>query len=159
MTDANSKKAELLQLLEPIQAFLGELDLSATAVAKEALDERFPLETLSDLRELVREGVLDGWLAERENEGVRFGRLQKPGQNPRSIDLVHMDGAGPGHEHPSGEIDLCFAVTEGALFDGNPEGWTVYGPGSWHVPTVSEGTMDILYFLPGGEIRFGPKEA
>ena len=68
-----------------------------------------------------------------------------------------MDKPGPGHEHPAGEFDLCFAVDAGARFDDRPEGWTVYPPGSWHVPTVTGGRMDILYFLPGGKIRFGPR--
>ena len=39
-------------------------------------------------------------------------------------------------------------------FDGHAEGWTVYPSGSWHVPSVAGGVMDILYFLPGGAIRF-----
>ena len=41
-----------------------------------------------------------------------------------------------------------------ARFDGHPEGWVVFGPDSVHVPTVSDGEMLILYFLPGGEIEF-----
>ncbi|HJL17019.1 MAG TPA: DUF4863 family protein, partial [Sandaracinaceae bacterium LLY-WYZ-13_1] len=73
-----------------------------------------------------------------------------------SIDCVHMDRPGPGHTHPNGEIDLCFAVRGEPTFDGHPPGWTVYPPGSWHVPTVEGGVMDILYFLPGGAIRFEP---
>jgi len=30
----------------------------------------------------------------------------------------------------------------------------VYGAGSEHVPTVTDGAMLILYFLPGGAIEF-----
>jgi hypothetical protein len=68
-----------------------------------------------------------------------------------------MAKPGPGHTHPNGEIDLCFAVSGAPRFDGNAPGWTVYPPNSWHVPTVEGGVMDILYFLPGGAIRFEPK--
>ena len=60
--------------------------------------------------------------------------------------------------HPNGEVDLCFTVDGNPTFDGNAPGWTVYEPGSWHVPSVADGVMDILYFLPGGAIKFGPKE-
>ena len=66
-------------------------------------------------------------------------------------------GAGMAHTHPGGEFDLCFAVSGSPTFDGRPEGWTVYAPGSWHVPTVQGGVMDILYFLPAGAMKFGPQ--
>ena len=68
-----------------------------------------------------------------------------------------MNGPGLAHTHPNGEIDLCFAMDGDPRFDGHPEGWVVYGPGSWHVPTVTGGTMAILYFLPSGAIAFGPQ--
>ena len=44
-------------------------------------------------------------------------------------------------------------------FDGNPPGWTVYPPGSWHIPTVTSGKMAILYFLPEGAMRFEAQPA
>ena len=84
---------------------------------------------------------------------MRFGRVAKD-LCGFSIDCVWMNGAGPRHRHPNGEIDLCFATSGAARFDGEPEGWVVYGKGSAHVPTVSEGEMLILYFLPGGAIEF-----
>ena len=68
-----------------------------------------------------------------------------------------MDGSGPGHLHPDGEFDLCFPIAGSPLFDGNSPGWTVYPPGSWHVPTVTGGRMGILYFLPNGAIHFGSR--
>jgi hypothetical protein len=112
------------------------------------------------IRDLVRAGVQAGWLAERGDPGLRFGRFAKA-ESPEghSIDIVAMSIAGPGHEHPNGEIDLCFAVEGEPTFDGHAEGWVVYGKGSYHVPTVAGGTMDIVYFLPGGAIRFGPAPA
>jgi len=67
---------------------------------------------------------------------------------------VIMDGPGPGHTHPKGEVEICFVLDGEPRFDGNPPGWTVYPPGSWHIPTVSGGKMAILYFLPEGAMRF-----
>ena len=122
------------------------------------LDASLPVDgpQLSRVQALMEAGMAEGWLCPRENEGVRFGRLAKasPETHGFSIDAVIMDGPGPGHTHPNGEIDLCFATAGQPRFDGHPPGWTAYGPGSWHVPTVSGGQMAILYFLPEGAIRF-----
>lgn len=98
-----------------------------------------------------------GAIGERENAGVRFSRVKKAeSDDDFSIDFVHMSGPGPGHVHPKGELDLCFAVTGAPRFDGNAPGFTSYEAGTWHVPTVTGGAMDILYFLPAGAITFGP---
>lgn len=149
----------LSQALAPLLAAVSRVDPSAPDAAAR-LTEALPLDdpAIVALRAIVREGVASGELASRESGGVRFGRVRKPGSpDDFSIDLVHMASPGPGHTHPQGEFDLCFAVSGSPTFDGRPEGWTVYPPGSWHVPTVQGGTMDILYFLPGGAIRFeGP---
>jgi 2-hydroxylaminobenzoate mutase len=163
----------LLQALDPILRFLPTLDLTQPDVATEALARQFPLSALEPVRALLRQGVAERWLCDRENGAVRYSRVLKaaassgPGGSPTapapatgldsipySVDAVHMSGPALGHTHPRGEIDLSFAVDPGARFDGHPEGFTVYAPGSWHVPTVTGGAMDILYFLPGGQIRF-----
>ena len=90
------------------------------------------------------------------NSGVRFSRVLKAGPTAAlSIDAVQMSGPGAAHTHPAGEIDLCFAVDGDPRFDGAKEGWVVYRPNTWHVPTVQGGAMDILYFLPQGQMRFG----
>ena len=68
-----------------------------------------------------------------------------------------MSGPGPGHVHPNGEFDLSFALDGNPKFDGQAEGWLVLPPGSWHTPTVTDGRMGILYFLPNGAIEFGPR--
>jgi hypothetical protein len=155
-----SKRDALQQALAPILEVVSGLDLNDPDAAKAALDEKLPSdgETIARIREMVREGVAAGELANREADGVRFGRVLKPSDDtPWSIDLVHMSSPGPAHTHPNGEVDLCFAVDGEPKFDERVPGWTVYGPGSWHVPSVTEGVMDILYFLPGGAIEFGPK--
>ncbi len=152
MTD----QARLDEALAPILEIVRGID-PADSGARAKLDAALPYEAppMRALRAIVREGVAAGWLASREANGVRFGRVRKAAdEGDLSIDCVHMDRPGPGHTHPNGEIDLCFAVDGSPTFDGRPPGWTVYPPGSWHVPTVAGGGMDILYFLPGGAIRF-----
>ena len=126
------------------------------------LNESFPPggEAFDDLAELCRQGIDEGWLCNNEHGGIRYGRVIEhgPETNGFSVDVVLMDSIkGPYHGHPNGEIDLCFAVEGAPSFDGNPEGWTVYKPGTWHVPTVTNGRMGILYFLPEGAIEFTRK--
>jgi len=150
---------ELKQALEPVLAVVSKTD-PADPEAAQKLAHLLPVDgpVLSRVRELVRAGVEARWLAERENDGVRFSRIKKATSEAElSIDCVHMAKPALGHSHPNGEIDLCFAVSGDPRFDDRPEGWTVYAPGTWHVPTVTGGAMDILYFLPGGAIVFGPQ--
>jgi hypothetical protein len=153
-------KEDLLQTLAPIVDTLSTISLDDPAAVKRALDERFPLNgpVVTKARDLFREGVKAGWLCDRENAGVKFSRVMKaPDATKWSIDAVHMSGPGAGHLHPNGEVDLCFSVDGNPLFDGHAPGWTVYGRNTWHIPSVEGGAMDILYFLPGGAIQFGPK--
>jgi Domain of unknown function (DUF4863) len=145
--------------LTPVLAVLAKQALDDPDAAQK-LARALPLDgpELTRLRQLVRAGVSEGWLADRENDGIRYSRVKKTKhESELGIECVNMKKPGPGHLHPLGEIDLCFAVEGDPRFDGQPEGWTVYPPASWHVPTVSGGEMDILYFLPGGQIQFGPK--
>lgn len=152
---------DLLAALAPLLAVVEGLDLKNAGDARRTLAERFPVDgdVVRGIGTIVREGVAAGWLCDKENAGVRFSRVKKSAGTDLSIDAVHMNAPGPGHVHPQGEVDLCFAVEGSPRFDGQPPGWTVYPPGSWHVPTVEGGVMDILYFLPGGAITFGPKPA
>jgi hypothetical protein len=104
-------------------------------------------------------GVRDGWLCNREGGGLRYGRIFKATDATHgfSVDVVDMhDVAGPHHTHPNGEIDLIMPLTPDACFDGRPAGWTVYGPGSAHAPTVTRGRALVLYLLPQGAIQFSP---
>jgi len=155
-----SNREALLAALEPVLEVVRGIDPSKPG-GDTCLQEALPLdgEVLTEVAKLVREGVEAGWLCDREAGGIRFSRVKKGAGDELSIDAVHMDKPGPGHTHPNGEIDLCFAVSGNPTFDGRAPGWTVYPPGSWHVPTVEGGVMDILYFLPGGAIEFGPKPA
>ena len=150
-----SDRETFLEALAPVLAVVANVDPAAPGAAA-CLAEALPLdgEVLTRVRALMRAGVEAGWLCDREAGGVRFSRVQKSVEGGLSIDAVHMSAPGPGHLHPNGEIDLCFAVSGAPTFDGRAPGWTVYGPGSWHVPTVAGGVMDILYFLPGGAMEF-----
>ncbi|WP_434643403.1 DUF4863 family protein [Achromobacter piechaudii] len=104
-----------------------------------------------------KQGVADGWMCNREGGGIRYGRVIKPADDLAgcSVDVVDMnDLAGPHHAHPNGEIDLIMPLTADARFDGHGAGWLVYGPGSAHSPTVTQGRALVLYLLPGGAIDF-----
>jgi hypothetical protein len=152
-------KSELQTLLAPVVEALDKLD-PADASASATLNRDFPVdgEAMKRVAEMFAQGVKDGWLCDREAGGVRFSRVAKQvGAREYTIDAVAMHSPGPGHVHPNGEFDLCFAVDGAPTFDGSAPGWTVYGPGSWHVPTVEGGSMHILYFLPGGAIDFRDK--
>ena len=114
--------------------------------------------TYEDLKAACEAGVAAGWLCNREGGGIRYGRIFKPADDLHgfSVDVVEMaDIAGPHHVHPAGEIDLVMPQVGGdARFDGRAAGWVVYGPGSAHRPTVSQGRALVLYLLPQGQIQF-----
>ena len=149
---------DFIQALGPLLEDLAQVDHTASGAA-DCLNGSWPVngEKMAPIREMVLKGIEAGWFAPRGEPGMKWGRLAKALEETHgySIDGVLMSQAGPGHTHPNGELDLCFAVDGDPRFDGQPEGWVAYGPGSWHVPTVSDGTMAIVYFLPGGAIEFG----
>jgi len=126
------------------------------------LDENLPPggEAFDDLAELCRQGIEEGWLCNREHGGIRFGRIIEHGRetNGYSVDVVLMDDIrGPYHGHPKGEIDMIIPESVDAKFDGNGQGWVVYGPNTEHYPTVTDGKAIVLYLLPDGEIDFTRK--
>jgi hypothetical protein len=104
-----------------------------------------------------RAAIAAGWMCNREGGGIKYGRVIKPGAASHgfSVDVVDMDNlAGPHHRHPEGEIDMIMPLTGAAKFDGRGAGWLVYGPGTAHRPTVSDGRALVLYLLPQGRIEF-----
>ncbi|MEZ6196952.1 MAG: DUF4863 family protein [Planctomycetota bacterium] len=143
------------ELLRPLARDIAALDASDPTAARASLEKSWPLsraETAA-IRAAAEQGLEEGWLTPRENGGIRFGRVAKDLEGA-TVDAVLMSTPGPRHRHPNGEFDLCFTRSGAARFDGHPEGWVVYPPDSVHVPTVSDGEMLILYFLPGGAIEF-----
>ena len=151
-------REEIQKSCEPILQFLQGKNITPS-LARE-LSSRFPKgsELLKEIERLCQQGLSENTLKMRGSPELRFGRIQKPSDHSSfSIDIVMMSSKGPGHTHPNGEVDLCFPQDSTALFDGQSDSWVVYEPSSWHEPTVTEGTMIILYFLPEGSIRFETK--
>lgn len=146
---------DLLKALTPLAAALEGLSLDDPAAARAEIERRLPFDgpAVKAVREAAMAGAEAGWLLPRQNGEVRFGRVTKS-LHGFSVDAVLMSTPGPQHRHPNGEIDLCFTTKGDARFDGHPQGWVVFGPMSVHIPTVSDGEMLILYFLPGGAIEF-----
>lgn len=125
----------------------------------QALNARYgPASDLfQELQGLCQTGVDEGWLCQHEAGGIRYGRVIKPSEEMSgfSVDVVLMrDVVGPHHKHPNGEIDLIMPIAGDAKFDGQGAGWMVYGPGSQHSPTVTDGEALVLYLLPEGAIEF-----
>lgn len=103
------------------------------------------------------EAIKAGWMCNREAAGIKYGRVVKPGPETHgfSVDVVEMHNIkGPHHRHPNGEIDMIMPLNGNAKFDGHGAGWLVYGAGSAHYPTVSDGKAIVLYLLPDGAIEF-----
>jgi hypothetical protein len=146
------------QGLAPLLTFVAGLNLQDPAAARAALQSAFPVAGafITALFEHLEAGVIAGTVCHRGEAPVKWSRVFKatPESHNLAADAVLMSAPGPRHRHPNGEIDLCFIIDGAPTFDGNPPGWTVYPPGSSHVPTVAGGTMLILYLLPGGAIEF-----
>ncbi|MCO5171568.1 MAG: DUF4863 family protein [Planctomycetes bacterium] len=145
----------LQQALDPLARALEGLSLDDPAAARAEIERRLPFDgpLVAAVREAALAGAEAGWLLPRQNGPIRFGRPAKS-LHGFTVDAVLMSTPGPQHRHPNGEVDLCFTTRGEARFDGHPQGWVVFGPMSVHVPTVSQGEMLILYFLPGGAIEF-----
>ena len=148
---------EFVRLLANVTAAIAGKPVD-TGLERE-LNQRFPADgaVVAQIFAACREGAAAGWLCQREQGGIRFGRVAKPSPelHNHSIDVVDMNEvAGPHHTHPNGEIDLIMPTEGDARFDGRGAGWLVYPPGSSHRPTVSGGRAFVLYLLPGGAIAF-----
>ncbi len=156
--DANKNNNDtLLAHLAPVMELLRTQDLLLPHRARAALQQQFAVTSpwFLTAKALVRRGVAEGWLCDRQNAGVKFSRVKKAhAADDFSVDAVHMSGGGAPHTHPLGEVSIAFAVSGAPRFDGHAEGFAIYAPRSWHVPTVTGGVMDIVYFLPGGAVQF-----
>lgn len=148
----------MLETFQPLLDAAHGLDLTDPAAAEAALCAKLDPEgeTASALRETLRRLLKEGAIASRGELPVRWGRVAKASEESRgfSIDVVLMNGAGPEHRHPAGEVNYCIALEGNPTFDGAPPGWVVKPPDSTHVPTVEGGTMLIVYLLPEGAIEF-----
>lgn len=160
----NDPRAALLEILDPVLAAVAELrpdareDPAAVAELEDALARRFPIDgaVARSIGAHLEAGVADGWLCERGDPDARFSRLAKasPANHDLSIDVVRLRGPGLRHAHPRGEVTLGFAVEGAPRFEGREPGWIFLPPGSAHVPEVTGGRMNLIYFLPGGAVRW-----
>ena len=143
-------KEQLLEMLEPLLKKLSDIDLEQ-ANPRSAVEGMLPFESaeIQALCDAATDAYREGWLTYKGDPELRFGRLSKD-HCGFSVDAVYMERPGPRHRHPNGEIDLCIAIDGEPTFDGQSQGWVVYPPDSVHVPTVRDGAMLVLYFLPGG---------
>ena len=148
----------MLATFQPLIDAARNLDLSDPAAAEKTLTERLDPDgpAVAELRNELLKLLEAGEIADRGEMPVQWSRVAKASEETGgfSIDVVHMNGAGPRHRHPKGEIDFCLALDGSPTFDGRAPGWVVLGPDSTHVPTVSDGRMLIVYLLPEGEIEF-----
>jgi hypothetical protein len=151
-------RGPMIETFRPLFDAAAGLDLRDPAAAISELERRLDpggdaaKKVAGELRTLLAEGRI----ADRGAPPVRWSRVAKAGPETRelSIDVVLMDGAGPRHRHPGGEVNFCVALDGEPRFDGKEPGWVVFPPGSSHVPTVEGGTMLIVYLLPDGRIEF-----
>ncbi len=148
----------MLDTFRPLLEAAHALDLTQPALARATLTQRF--DPTSPAAAALRTSLLrlyeEGKIAQNGALPVRWGRAAKatPQTLDQSIDVVVMNGPGPLHRHPRGEVNYCIALEGDPRFDGQPAGWVVFPPESRHVPTVSGGTMLIVYLLPQGQIEF-----
>lgn len=148
----------MIDTFRPLLDAARGVDLTDPAAAEaelaRRLDPRGP--AAARLRDALVALLEEGRIAERGALPVKWGRVAKAGPETSdfSIDVVHMNGAGPLHRHPNGEIDYCIALSGAPTFDGRAPGWVVFGPDSRHVPTVAGGEMLIVYLLPQGAMEF-----
>ncbi len=154
MTTPAEFEAQIAQLTAQIAGRALDSDLDAWLNREHGAGST----TYTELKAACEAGVAEGWLANREGGGVKYGRIFKPSDTLHgfSVDVVDMNNiAGPHHTHPNGEIDLIMPVGDSdAQFDGRPAGWCVYTAGSAHRPTVTRGRALVLYLLPQGAIEF-----
>ena len=90
------------------------LDDPASAVAQ--LNDRLdPQGEEAMALNVALKALLDeGRIADRGELPVRWGRVAKPSEESLgfSIDVVLMNGAGPRHRHPLGEVNYCIALED-----------------------------------------------
>src|SRR5262249_30817140 len=136
--------AAMIDTFLPLLRAAEGIDLSSPAAARAELARRFdPLGPQAHEVNLALKALLDeGKIAEGGKLRVKSGRVSKAGAPTLgfSIDVVHMNGPGPLHRHPNGEVNYCVALDGAPTFDGQPPGWVVFPPESKHVPTVAGGT-------------------
>jgi hypothetical protein len=148
---------EFQKLLAPVAELMRGKALDKGLEAE--LNKTFPADgaAFKAIVQACHAAIAAGWMCNREAGGIRYGRVVKPDGSLAdcSVDVVEMENVkGPHHRHTNGEVDMIMPISPAARFDGHGAGWLVYGPGSAHHPTVTDGKALVLYLLPGGAIEF-----
>ena len=148
----------LLENFTPLLKAASGVDLSDPAAARRELESRFDPhgEEGQALAKQLQGLLAEGRICENGEMPVKWGRVTKATDESLgfSIDVVHMNGAGPRHRHPKGEVNFCVPLDGTPAFEEQTVGWVVMAPDSVHVPKVDGGEMLIVYLLPGGEMEF-----
>lgn len=148
---------QLVALLKPVTETIA--NQAVDRALEDRLNAAFPAggETFEAIEAACHDAIAAGWMC-AEGEGARrFGRVVEPAPESHdlSVDVVDMtDLRGGHHKHPAGEILMIMPQDEGAQFDRRGPGWLVYGPGTAHRPTVTNGRALVLYLLPQGQIEW-----
>jgi hypothetical protein len=157
----DNRKA-LCDLLAPVIAEISDTEWNDALAAR--LNEKFGAdsELFGAFEAMCDTGIESGWMGLQGEEVRKGARVIEPCDETggMSIDVVQLvDFTGPHHRHPNGEV--CAVMTDSAAgrFDGNPQGWAVYPPGSEHWPVGAGGRVRILFFLPDGAIEYTDREA
>ncbi len=152
-------KAALLDAVHALLAFIGERPLDAALEAQ--LNDHYGAQTgrYATLLRLLRQGIDEGWACYAEIDGPDYkrGRIAEASAQTRGFTVESgklRNVLGNYHRHPRGEINMIGPVDPTGRFCGNGAGWKVFPPDSCHYPTVTGGTVTMLFFLPGGEIEY-----
>lgn len=151
--------SDLKSLLSPISKFVKTMDLTDVEKAELALNKQFPPGSaeIQQIKKLAEEALKNNIICNRGDANMKFSRVVKPQDDAGgcSIDAVFMENSsGPVHTHTKGEVCLCFPQSGNAKFEGRGETWIVMHAGSRHVPTVTDGSMLIIYWWPEGAVAW-----
>lgn len=143
--------------LKAIANWLAGRELTSN-LAYELANEFPPLGDVFDAVERNAISAIDaGRIGKSADSSTVYARLFEPGEPTRgfSIDIVKLTNVvGGRHVHPRGEVDMIIPLSPGARFNNHEKGWLTLPPGSAHRPIARGGSVIVIYFLPGGEMRF-----
>jgi 2-hydroxylaminobenzoate mutase len=152
-------KPALLQAVHELLAFVGDQPLGL-ALEQRLNDHYGPTtDRYASLLTLLRHGIEEGWACYSEITGpdYRRGRIAEASAGTQGFTVEGgklRNVLGNYHCHPRGEINMIGPVDPTGQFCGHGAGWKVFPPDSRHYPTVTGGTVTMLFFLPGGEIEY-----
>ena len=152
-------KAALLQAVQELLAFVGDQPLGPSL--EQRLNEHYGPQTAryATLLTMLRHGIDEGWACSSEITGPDYmrGRIAEASSATQGFTVESgrlRNVLGNYHCHPRGEINMIGPVDATGQFCGHGAGWKVFPPDSRHYPTVTGGTVTMLFFLPGGEIEY-----